>query len=670
MMSVVLSATISTSSASSNTSSSTQPIATTYLNPDSICGSDFGDNVDQQWNGDYTGCFRVPQFKTSTAIVALQGFVQGPASSPEPTTTLKGTTSNVKVTLSSSVTTVTPGENIVLTGHLNKSLKTRQTNVNLCWDGCAGLQEQGLALHWLSSKKFKVTLRVPETAWLVASDRGVSVHALSSGKYKVGLQCLLQISGCALRSAEASVTVRLQASTPVRCVSGRPCETMTIAPTVATVGDEVLVRGWAPVQSVIGTPWGYGLSVTPGPAKSSYPPFAYGSNNKLSGDYNVVLTPTPLKIGQSPPWAALPTIPYMFSSFSGPSAESPSSDSTHVAWCQPSGIVITGGASPIHVSTLGVRSAVRGTSLSILRGTPRCTTIELDSAFPDSVYGGFDSEEGNSIPPVYLAPTYTTNLGESWHAVPVPRGLTIEDFGGFILDGGGRVEALFTSPQSGGSPIGTDRGLVSVEVTSDGGHTWSPTTMGCPPKGPCITFGPYVWGYCNMSMDSQGLLLGPPRSINVSGIRWTTSTWVTSVNSCYSQQLVVSFSGDLYLLDPSSEYPLLRSTDGGRIWTNWALPSIPGTNYGPDSDPQTNSFVLAPDGSLFASISTLNNVHQELFRLYPGATSWCQVPGVFGSSQPDTVNPLRVDAYDLLWSRDSLPGEHAVPFADLSCSLS
>jgi hypothetical protein len=292
--------------------------------------------------------------------------------------------------------------------------------------------------------------------------------------------------------------------------------------------------------------------------------------------------------------------------------------------------------------------------------------VQLDPTYSNTIYGGFDSEEGNSIPPVYLAPMYSTNLGASWHVVPVPAGVPIEDFAGFEVDGGS-VEALFMTDQSYNAPVGTHNGLVTAEVTSNGGSTWSPSTLGCPASGPCMTFGPYIWGYCNMSNDTQGLLLGPPGSTATSGIKWTTSTWVSSVNSCFSQQLVVSSASELFLLDPSSEYPLLRSTDGGKIWTNWSLPPIAAANYGPDSTPNTNSLVLAPDGSLFASITTANNLSQELYRLYPSATSWCQVPRAFGSAAPDDMQPLHVDSTDLLWSESSPTSDHAVPYSSLTC---
>lgn len=649
------------------------PIATSPLNPNSICSPDEGDNVQQSLNGDYTGCFRVPNLRSSFLVVALQAYL--PGTSRSSTTSLTTTTTPapvVTVSLSSTVETATPGENVVLTGHLSKAVTPRQPFADLCWDGCGGLQEQGVSIRWLSSTKFQMTLQVPQTAWLVAHNGGVTVHPLSSGSYQVGVQCLTSISGCALKGPEAKVSIKLKAPKPQRCVRGRPCETMTLGPSTATVGDEVMVSGWAPLQEpLIGVPFSYTLSVTAGSGHKTYPPLAYTSA-KLNG-YNVVLTPTPLRIGQSPPWARLGRISYLSSTYSGPSAVNPAPHSSLVGWCEPSGIVITGGSTQVNISTVGVRSALRGSTLHFFPGsstaTPQCSAVQLDSSHPDSVYAGFGTGQGASIPPVYLAPLYTSDGGTAWHTVPIPKGFTIEDFGGFTTSGN-EVAALFDSLDSLSNreaPIGTNNGYVTEEVTANGGVSWNTSTLGCPSNGPCMTFGPYYWGNCNMSNDNQPLLLGPAGATAVSGVKWRDSTWVTTVNSCFTQQLVASSSRDLYLIDPSSEYPLLRSTNSGLTWTNWELPSIPTANYGLDSAPPTNSMVLAPDGSLFASISTPAGQRQELFRLYPSATSWCQVPGVFGTTQPDLIQSLRVNAIDLLWSQSSPSSMQSEPFSKLKC---
>jgi hypothetical protein len=671
---LVLAGCNATSPSTSGRRSHPTPIATASLSPNSICSPDEGDNVDQSLNGDYTACFRVPNLRSSSLVVALQTFVEGlpRSSSSTSLTTTTRPAPNVSISLSSIVKRAMPGQNVVLEGHISHAVTPRPQYANLCWDGCGGLLEQGVPIRWLSSKKFEMTLLVPQTAWLVARNGAVRVHALSSGPYQVGVQCLTSVSGCALRGPEAKVSITLKAPKPRRCVPGRPCETLTLGPSIATVGDEVMVSGWAPLQDFIGRPFGYSLSVTAGSRHTPYPRLAF-SSAKLAGSFNVVLTPTPLRVGQSPPWAHLGRIPYLSSTYSGPSAVDAAPNSSVVGWCEPSGIVVTGGSTPVNISTVGVRSALKGSTLHFFSGqstaTPQCDAVQLDPSHPDSVYAGFGAGEGSSIPPIFLAPVYTTNGGATWHTVPIPKGYSIEEFSGFTTEGND-VAALFSGNDgisTDGLPLSTNDGYVATELTANGGVNWSSTTLGCPSTGPCMTFGPYYWGNCNMSQDTQTLLLGPVGETSASGVKWRDSTWVTTVNSCFSQQLVASTSRDLLLIDPSSQYPLLRSTNLGLTWTNWELPSIPAANYGPDSVPITNSLVLAPDGSLFASITTPGGDRQDLYRLYPAATSWCQIPGVFGKTQPDSIQSLRVDATDLLWSQSSPFSVHSEPFSKLTC---
>ena len=659
-------------SSSPGVNSHSTPIATAFLNPNSICSPDQGDYVQQTFNGDYTGCFRVPPLRRASLVVALQTLVQSTSRSPvTPRTTLAKPAPDVNVSLSTSATTVTPGELVVLTGHVSRPV-SKQSLPTLCWDGCGGLQEQGSNIRWLSSKKFQMTLRVPETAWLVSSHGEVTVHPLTSGSYQVGVQCLTSISGCALRPPQAQASIQLMAPRPVRCVRGRPCETMTLSSSKALVGDEVMVRGWAPVQDIIGRPFNYSLSVTAGPVRKKYPALAYGATKSL-GSFNVVLTPTTLRIGPSPSWARLGKVSYRSSTYSGPTAVNPMTDSPLVGWCAPSGVVITGGATSKNIPVLGVRQALKGSILQIFshESSPgQCLAVQLDPRYPDSVYAGFGTAQGNSIPPVYLAPLYTTNAGATWHTVPVPKGVSLEDFGGFTTEGN-EMAALFNTSNSFNQnvPQGTSNGYAKAEVTSNGGASWTTATLGCPTSGPCVTFGPYQTSSCNMSNDNQPLLVGPSRATPASSVRWKYSTWVTTVDSCFAQQLVVSSPRQVFLLDPSSEYPLLQSTDGGQTWSNFELPSIAAANYGLDSTPMTNSLVLAPGGSLFASVTTPSGDRQDLFRLYPGATSWCQIPKAFGTADPQKIEigPLRVDATDLLWSQSSPSSMHVESFSKLTC---
>jgi hypothetical protein len=149
---------------------------------------------------------------------------------------------------------------------------------------------------------------------------------------------------------------------------------------------------------------------------------------------------------------------------------------------------------------------------------------------------------------------------------------------------------------------------------------------------------------------------------------------VTSFNSCFSQQLVATSSHGLLLLDPSSQYPLLKSTDSGMNWSYLTLPSIRGFSYGNDGSPLDNYLLMAPDGSLFATMTIPSGTRQELFRLQPGSAKWCQVPKAFGSTLGATVTTMRVTPTDLVWNQSVYPSSgtaissmHVAPLSSLRC---
>jgi hypothetical protein len=648
--------------------------------PSSLCGSDDGDYVNQSMNGDYTACFRVPNVASSSVVVALQTdiFLTNKEDAPTTTTTSPPAGEHVSLTLSSS--SAKPGQLIRVNGHLTKPLEQKPSFATLCWDGCGGLQEQGVGIHWSTSTSFRMTLRVPESAWLEGTNRSVTIHPLTSGEYEVGVQCVTSRFGCALRSAEAQASIQLNAPEATRCVGTEPCATMTLSTTRATVGEEVLVRGWAPLQAIIGQPQSYSLSLTAASANKSYPELSYTPLPKTGG-FNVELTPKSVHVAPTTTWADLGRVNVISSTFSGPSAVSPASTSNLVAWCQPSDIVVTGDAAPIHVPIVGARAALKGTSLKMFTNppfVPPCSDVQLDPRYSKTIYAGFQAEQGNSAPPVYLAPLYTTNDGVTWHVVPLPRGMSLEDFGGFSSDGD-RISALFSTGESYNNrinPIETENDLAITETTTTGGRTWVQSSLGCPVDGPCMTFGPFQWGGCNMSYDYQSVLLGPPGASQLVGIKWRDSDWVTTVNSCYSQQLVVSSSHELFFLDPSSQYPLLRSTDGGSTWAYVALPVNTSASYDSNYTPPTNSLVLAPGGAIFNSVTSRSGLTQVLYRLSPLAASWCEVPHVFGATlaSAGSVGLLSVNRSELLWTQTltstsgrSTSTMHARKLSSLTC---
>jgi hypothetical protein len=661
----------------SSTGSHHRAIATQSEPPSSVCGSN-GDYVNQSLNGDFTACFRVPALTSSSLVVALQAYVDGPLKSDHSPTTTLTTIPVGHLSLTLSANTATPGESITVTGHYSsRPPTTRPFNANLCWDGCqGGLQEEGAPLHWTSRTTFQARLKVPDTAWLVHGENTVSVHQLRSGSYAVGIECIQVESGCALGRAAAQTTIELNAPAPRKCGSGQRCEWMHLSTTKAQVGDIVKLKGWAPLQLLLGQPFSYSLSITTASPTQKYYPLSFSRLSKTGG-FNVVLTPRALRVVPGETWANLGRAPYLSSTFAGPSSVEPEPGSPLIAWCLASGVEITGGSATVTAPTVGVAAALRDTNLrSFSSKPPQCETVVLDPTHRGTIYAGFDTDSGGSAPPIYLAALYTTDGGATWRTVPPPPGTTLEDFGGFTTEGH-RVLALFAGLKSYNSrnyPEGTVHGLVSVEATSDGGVHWTPSTLGCPSAGPCATLGTYSWGNCNMNPGPQSLLLGPAGASAPSGVRWTSSNWVTSVDSCRSPQLVVNSSHDLMVVDPSSQYSVVRSTNSGSTWTYVALPRIPGTNYAPDSTPYANSLLLAPNGSLYAALTTSSSPHQELFRLEPHATSWCLVPRVFETVSPSTnFSRLRVSRSDLLWSQTGYAGAkstssvHAVPFSTLHC---
>jgi len=625
-----------------------------------VCGQD-GDYVTQSLNGNFTACFRVPSLNSSTLVASLQAvFFSRSKSYHPPTTTITSPDAGNSVSLTLGSKSAKPGQLISVFGHLKepatKALK--QSIPSLCWDGCeAGLLDQATQLHWLSPTLFRAKFKVPETAWLTRKYGIVSVHPLISGTYQVGIECLFNISGCALRPAEASAPLQLIAPNPQRCVSGKQCETMTLSSTKAQVGDKIIMKGWAPLQSLIGrSAISYSISVAAGSPHRTYRNLSYVPLSE-NGGISIIVTPRVLHVVPGTTWADLGQVSTVSSTWSGFSAVTPKGNSNIVAWCQPLNLVVTGGAHRESIPTSGVPAALGGTSLTIFSGgnktSPSCSDVLLDPKYSDSIYAGFSTAQNDSAPPIYIAPLYSTNDGASWHTVPIPKGMTIEAFGGFTTIGD-HVLALFDDDvnENRQFPSGTRDGYSVAEVTSNGGVTWTTSTQGCPSAGPCMSFGANGVNYCNMSDSYQSLLLGPPGATTASGVRWTKSSWVTTVNSCFSQQLVATSDHDLLLLDPSSQYSLLRSTTSGRTWSNVALPLVPNMNYAPDSAPQGNSYALAGDGSLFAVMQVPATPREDLYRLYPSATSWCRVPGAIPALTSNiTISPLRVDGPNLLWSQ-------------------
>jgi hypothetical protein len=482
----------------------------------------------------------------------------------------------------------------------------------------------------------------------------------------VAIECVQLISGCALGPAAAQTTIKLVAPSPDRCVRGRPCETLHLSALHPAPGDEVLVKGWAPLQSIIGQPFGIDLSIARAHSKE-YPTISSSLVGK-GGEYSVALSPKVLTLAPDKPWASIGRLTSLSSSWAGRSTISPVPGSPEIAWCGATGPELTSGTTTTALRTSSVAATLRGSGLSLPGGaasSPQCATILVDPTQRSSVFVGFNTAMGGSIPPVYTTALYTVNGGDSWRRVPTPSGLAPQDFSNFESMGSRVVAVYFDVNQSdsgyGGQwPLGSARGVVKTEVTSDGGESWTPSTLSCPSVGPCAAFGPFLEGNCAMNGTDQSIMVGAPGSTTGQWDRWFTTAWDSTLNSCFAQQLVTTSQRGLVLLDASSQYQLLQSSNSGQTWSNRSVPSIRGqTNPLPLGD----ALLLEPNGDLLAMVvTTMSPTQDELFQLAPDSSSWCQVPNIFDTTKGGWyVGSVRVDSRDLVWSEFSSSGSANPP---------
>jgi hypothetical protein len=302
------------------------------------------------------------------------------------------------------------------------------------------------------------------------------------------------------------------------------------------------------------------------------------------------------------------------------------------------------------------------------RASTACVSASVDPEAPQHIFAAFDAEARGVLPPFFLAGLYSTDGGTTWRLVPSPPGRSTINFSGFRVTGR-NAQALFVDSSRSVATYAA-RTTVAVETTSNGAVSWTASTLGCPSTGPCSIFGPSTPGKCAMNPQPEAVLVGPTHG-PPSGVTFTESRWVTTINVCNSQQLAVTRSGLELLADPSSIYPLLASNDGGHTWYNVRLPVL--AELGAPGAP-SGSLVLATNGALVASVQTSNG-RQRLFLLRPGAPSWCEVRGVLNVGLSQLVSSLRTSGDDLLWGQNlnttsetsQIVTRHIVAVNDLHC---
>jgi photosystem II stability/assembly factor-like uncharacterized protein len=150
---------------------------------------------------------------------------------------------------------------------------------------------------------------------------------------------------------------------------------------------------------------------------------------------------------------------------------------------------------------------------------------------------------------------------------------------------------------------------------------------------------------------------------------WTQVGWPSTVNACGEAEVVASSPHTDFLVSSSSAYTLTRSIDGGATWSDIGLPALPGDDGEAGLGLGLRGVTLLSDGALLATGAT-GNTRWELLR--PGATSWCAVHGLSTSEQRSVMDaPIELIGTQIWWLSE--PGALVPPIAhhlaanDLSC---
>ena len=240
-------------------------------------------------------------------------------------------------------------------------------------------------------------------------------------------------------------------------------------------------------------------------------------------------------------------------------------------------------------------------------GEVACRAVALDPHDVNTIYAAGAIDPGSNGPLAFPPPVYSTDRGHKWQRVPTPAGLSSPaDFVGFTESPHG-VTAWF-------SPAATPWALnpvgrITGEMTGDGGQHWHQVSLACPATGPC------AWQVNTFLMDSrdhgQSWHVASFRSNSLHGLAY----WGPD-------QALTLFEPHLVGL-PISQYPLLRSTDGGARWAFVSLPAPPG-GWIPVS--YAGQAFMAQNGALVAQESD-GSGGTTWIELPPGGSHWRRISG-------------------------------------------
>jgi hypothetical protein len=595
--------------------------------------------VVQQPDGGFSGCVGVDQAKPGTYPVIAQGSLHKCcAFSATPS----------RESLSVSPPAGPPGTPVTITGTSTRppSAAVLQASravqlddhAQVCWVACDVLSYSPV-VKWSPSSagQFEISFLVPSVPWMTAS----GIQRPVPGRYPIVLPCLPesydQAKGC--RSEQLTGSFQITGPTPSLCGTGQACSAIEISPAQGPPGSVVAVRGWAPLVGLGGQALVYLRVHTADTAWDSMP----------------TLASTSFRLTAQPDWASLGTLHPLSILRSGLDAFGVDPGNPHrFAYCAPGGIQLTsdGGQSWTSISTQGAVVASAATQYPLSTryqpGPAFCDAVALDATHPASFYALFTTVDHNGPPPMYYVGYFTKDAGRTWHPVPVPAGSDMRAFGGFEVDLSG-VRALYTMWSDSLPP---DQPIVAVEVTVDGGNTWTKGNLTCPPAGPCVALGSKGWARCMAVEGWEAVLVSTDN-----GKSWSTTN---HIRSCWRVVEVVGLAhGRLVTLDGRSQFPLTVSDDGDRTSRTVALPQLPNQT---DTGPAYGNLELLPDGRLLS-------VSLHWYVLAPGAGAWCSVANSPTGSQTDTpaaAVPQLIG--DHLWWLDGWPATlRSFPLSAVHC---
>jgi hypothetical protein len=563
------------------------------------------------------------------------------------------------VSLSLSPSSGGPGTIVTVRGRLTPPFHPRDSHPNLCWDGCQnGLDYDDPPVRWTSPTAFRTRIIAPAAPWIEGGP--VRVAPLVSGDYRVAIQCVREVRACA-SVTEGTATFHLRVTRPTAwCRTQSTCARLRVTPAHAVPGQVVRVTGFAPLAA----------GETP---IASFPPYQMVLTRRRPREHEVRFTGRDgvreatvglgaLDVEPAPRYADLRDVtPLAQVSDSVPQISADPANPGTVAWCAGTTIEMSGpgGATPIPSATARTTLQAMGFSFRFEPDVTCAAVAPLASSagVPAGLAAAFDVTTAAGAPPFYLAVLVTRDNGQTWTPSPVPPGSGPAGFGGFRY-AGASLQAVFGVSLKGAPTAYPEFSLTRAvtEVLSADGQSWSPAPLGCPPVGPCVTFGPVAPGNCAMNGTIQTLL----RSTS-GGRGWTSLDFPSPVQDCGESELVATSPRSELLVDSLGTDPVLRTTDGGATWHDVAIPRSPRGNI-----------TVLPDGRLLLAHGLGYSGPWKLLRR--GRPAWCDMTTPSAAVQRRTqITPVTVIGDDVWWltgppdDPSGAPAVNRLPVSALTC---